>query len=79
MPAPDLLRQEGARCSAFPDIQVFMDDVFFKEDRVEVHWTFTGTNTRAWRYREVGSDLRLRGRSRERTSDAGADPVVGLG
>jgi hypothetical protein len=27
--------------SAFPDIQVFMDDVFFKEDRVEVNWTFT--------------------------------------
>ena len=31
--------------SAFPDIQVFMDDVFFTEDTVEFHWTFTGTNT----------------------------------
>jgi len=31
--------------SAFPDIQVFMDDVFFKEDTVQFHWTFTGTNT----------------------------------
>jgi nuclear transport factor 2 (NTF2) superfamily protein len=30
---------------AFPDIQVFMDDVFFKDDTVEFHWTFTGTNT----------------------------------
>ena len=30
--------------SAFPDIQVFMDDLFFKEDTVEFHWTFTGTN-----------------------------------
>ena len=30
--------------SAFPDIQLFMDDLFFKEDTVEFHWTFTGTN-----------------------------------
>jgi nuclear transport factor 2 (NTF2) superfamily protein len=31
--------------SAFPDIQVFVDDVLFKEGTVELHWTFTGTNT----------------------------------
>ena len=31
--------------SAFPDIQVFMDDVVFKDETVEYHWTFTGTNT----------------------------------
>jgi SnoaL-like domain len=31
--------------SAFPDIEVFMDDVVFKDDTVEFHWTFTGTNT----------------------------------
>jgi hypothetical protein len=31
--------------TAFPDIQVFMDDVVFKDDAVEFHWTFTGTNT----------------------------------
>ena len=31
--------------SAFPDIQVFMDDVVFKDEAVEFHWTFTGTNT----------------------------------
>ena len=30
---------------AFPDIQVFMDDVVFKGETVEFHWTFTGTNT----------------------------------
>ena len=30
---------------AFPDIQVFMDDVVFKDETVEYHWTFTGTNT----------------------------------
>ena len=29
----------------FPDIQVFMDDVVFKNEVVEYHWTFTGTNT----------------------------------
>jgi len=31
--------------AAFPDIQVFMDDVVFDDDAVEYHWTFTGTNT----------------------------------
>lgn len=31
--------------SAFPDIEVFMDDVVFKDETVEYHWTFTGTNT----------------------------------
>jgi SnoaL-like protein len=31
--------------SAFPDIQVFMDDLVFNDDTVEYHWTFTGTNT----------------------------------
>jgi nuclear transport factor 2 (NTF2) superfamily protein len=31
--------------AAFPDIEVFMDDVVFKDDVVEYHWTFTGTNT----------------------------------
>ena len=30
---------------AFPDIQVFMDDVAVKDETVEYHWTFTGTNT----------------------------------
>jgi SnoaL-like domain len=31
--------------SAFPDIQVHMDDLIFKDETVEFHWTFTGTNT----------------------------------
>ena len=31
--------------SAFPDIRVFMNDVVFKDETVEYHWTFTGTNT----------------------------------
>ena len=30
---------------AFPDIQVFMDDVVINDETVEYHWTFTGTNT----------------------------------
>lgn len=30
---------------AFPDIEVLMDDLVFKDDTVEYHWTFTGTNT----------------------------------
>jgi nuclear transport factor 2 (NTF2) superfamily protein len=30
---------------AFPDIQVFMDDVVLNDETVEYHWTFTGTNT----------------------------------
>jgi SnoaL-like polyketide cyclase len=31
--------------TAFPDIQVFMDDLVFRDETVEFHWTFTGTNT----------------------------------
>ena len=31
--------------TAFPDIQVFMDDVVFTGEVVEYHWTFTGTFT----------------------------------
>ncbi|HXY84523.1 MAG TPA: ester cyclase [Gaiellaceae bacterium] len=31
--------------SAFPDIEVFMDDLVFKDATVEYHWTFAGTNT----------------------------------
>lgn len=29
---------------AFPDIQVFMDEVVLNDETVEYHWTFTGTN-----------------------------------
>jgi len=31
--------------SAFPDIEVFMDDVVFTDEVVEYRWTFTGTST----------------------------------
>jgi len=30
---------------AFPDIEVFMDDIVFRDETVEFHWTFTGTNS----------------------------------
>ena len=30
---------------ALPDIQVYFDDLVADGDRVEYHWTFTGTNT----------------------------------
>ncbi len=30
--------------TAFPDMQVFMDDLRVDGDAVEFHWTFTGTN-----------------------------------
>jgi len=30
---------------ALPDMQVLMDDLIVDGDRIEFHWTFTGTNT----------------------------------
>jgi len=30
---------------ALPDMQVYMDDLVADGERVEFHWTFTGTNT----------------------------------
>ena len=30
--------------AAFPDIEVFMDDLVLKGDAVEYHWMFTGTS-----------------------------------
>jgi steroid delta-isomerase-like uncharacterized protein len=31
--------------TAFPDLQVFMDDLLLQDDEVIYHWTLTGTNT----------------------------------
>ena len=31
--------------TALPDMQVYMDDLVVEGDRIEYHWTFTGTNT----------------------------------
>ena len=30
---------------ALPDMQVYFDDLVVEGDRIEFHWTFTGTNT----------------------------------
>ncbi len=43
--------------AAFPDIQVFMDDLVVRADGVvEYHWTFTGTSA------ETGNAVRIHGR-----------------
>jgi nuclear transport factor 2 (NTF2) superfamily protein len=41
--------------AAFPDIEVFIDDVVLKDGRVEYHWTFTGTSS------ETGNPVRISG------------------
>lgn len=41
--------------TAFPDIQVFMDDLVLGDDVVEYHWTFTGTSA------ETGKSVRISG------------------
>jgi nuclear transport factor 2 (NTF2) superfamily protein len=41
--------------AAFPDIEVFMDDLVLKGDVVEYHWTFTGTSA------ETGKWVRIPG------------------
>ena len=42
--------------AAFPDIQVFMDDLVLRDDGVvEYHWTFTGTSA------ETGKSVRVPG------------------
>jgi hypothetical protein len=46
----------AAFIAAFPDIQVFMDDLVLREDgSVEYRWTFTGTNA------ETGKSVRVPG------------------
>ena len=41
--------------AAFPDGEIFMDELVFKEDSVEFHWTLTGTRA------ETGKRVRLSG------------------
>lgn len=33
--------------TAFPDMKIFMDELFVEEERTFYHWTLTGTNTGA--------------------------------
>jgi predicted ester cyclase len=41
--------------AAFPDIEVSMDELVFKDDSVEYHWTFTGTSA------DTGKHVRIAG------------------
>jgi nuclear transport factor 2 (NTF2) superfamily protein len=41
--------------AAFPDIEVFQDDLVVVDEVVEYHWTFTGTSA------ETGQAVRIRG------------------
>lgn len=54
--------------SAFPDIEVFMDDVVVKDETVEYHWTFTGTNTGP---EGTGNSVRISGFEEWELGDAG--------
>ena len=42
--------------AAFPDIEVFMDDLVVRDGGVEYRWTFTGTSS------ETGNAVRISGR-----------------
>ena len=53
-PAP-IAEVAQAFISAFPDIEVFQDDLVVVDDVVEYHWTFTGTSA------ETGKSVRIRG------------------
>jgi nuclear transport factor 2 (NTF2) superfamily protein len=54
--------------SAFPDIELFMDDLVFKDETVEYHWTFTGTNTGP---SGTGNSVRISGFEEWRFGDDG--------
>ena len=41
----DVTEVARAFITAFPDIEVLMDDVVVRGEAVVYHWTFTGTNT----------------------------------
>jgi predicted ester cyclase len=41
--------------AAFPDIEIFMDELVFKDESVEYHWTFTGTSA------DTGKRVRISG------------------
>jgi steroid delta-isomerase-like uncharacterized protein len=44
--------------TAFPDLQVFMDDIEMQGDRAVYHWTLSGTNTGPG---GTGQPVRIRG------------------
>ena len=54
--------------AALPDMQVYFDDLVVDEDRIEYHWTFTGTNTGPG---GTGNAVRVRGYEAWTISDDG--------
>jgi hypothetical protein len=65
-PAP-IADVAAAFITGFPDIQVMMDDLVFKDDVVEYHWTFTGTSA------ETGKRVQIPGFERW---TIGADALI---
>jgi nuclear transport factor 2 (NTF2) superfamily protein len=51
--------------AAFPDIKVFMDDLVYKDEMVEYHWTFKGTSS------DTGKAVRISGFEEWTFSDDG--------
>jgi hypothetical protein len=70
-PAPIAGVAEGF-VAAFPDIEVFMDDLVVVDEVVEYHWTFTGTSA------ETGKSVRIPG-FEEWTIDADCRIAESLG
>jgi len=54
-PAP-IIEVAASFIAAFPDIEVFMDDLVVRDGGVEYRWTFTGTSS------ETGNAVRISGR-----------------
>ena len=54
-PAP-IIEVAASFIAAFPDIEVFMDDLVVRDGGVESRWTFTGTSS------ETGNAVRISGR-----------------
>jgi len=63
-PAP-ILEVAASFIAAFPDIEVFMDDLVAGRGAVEYRWTFTGTSS------ETGNAVRISGREEWALGDEG--------
>ncbi|HEY8407461.1 MAG TPA: nuclear transport factor 2 family protein [Gaiellaceae bacterium] len=63
-PAP-IIEVAASFIAAFPDIEVFMDDLVAGRGAVEYRWTFTGTSS------ETGNAVRISGREEWALGDEG--------
>jgi nuclear transport factor 2 (NTF2) superfamily protein len=63
-PAP-ILDVAASFIAAFPDIEVFMDDLVVGDGGVEYRWTFTGTSS------DTGNAVRISGREEWALGDEG--------